>query len=356
VLLAEEQPSTVENALAVAYGLTFSASTRIELLRGRIATYIVPPGRPLLQVVDQLEADPRVAAAQRSNLYVTVQQRKAGKASPQYALAKLRLDQAHKIAQGREVRIAVIDTGVDRSHPSLGNVVHEFFDAVNEGDATVEDHGTGIATLIAGRGRIKGVAPGATLLAVRAFYMHPQYKRPVTSSEILLRAVDLAFKNKARIFNMSFAGSFDPLLKTALAEAARRGVINVAAAGNGGPKAPPAYPAAYDKVIAITALDQKDRLYSHANHGSYLTAAAPGVDVLVPTIKRGYRYSSGTSLAAAHVSGLVALLLERNPKAGADQILAAISNTAHDLGPKGHDVKFGSGLADAYASLLKIAP
>jgi subtilisin family serine protease len=182
--------------------------------------------------------------------------------------------------------------------------------------------------------------------------MHPVYKRPVTSSAILLRAFDWAFTNKARIFNMSFAGPFDPLVKAALTSAHNKGVILVAAAGNGGPKAAPAYPAAYENVIAITALDHKDKLYAQANRGSYLTAAAPGVDVLVPSLKKGYRYSSGTSIAAAHISGLVALLLERHPEASAEAIVNAIQKSAHDLGPKGYDVQFGAGRADAHASLL----
>ncbi len=154
---------------------------------------------------------------------------------------------------------------------------------------------------------------------------------------------------------MSFAGPFDPLVKVALTSAHNKGIILVAAAGNGGPKAPPAYPAAYENVIAITALDHKDKLYAHANRGSYLTAAAPGVDVLVPSLKKGYRYSSGTSIAAAHISGLVALLLERHPEASAEAVVNALQSSAHDLGPKGYDVQFGAGRADAHATLLSLS-
>jgi subtilisin family serine protease len=355
VLIAGSQPDGVDDALAQSFGLTKLSSVPISLLDGRLVRYAIPGDRQLPQIIAALTADPRVNLAQPNNIYLTVGKKKrASKTPAQYSLAKLALTPAHKISQGRGVQVAVIDTGVDTSHPALANAVSQSFDAVGKGEPKVQQHGTAIAGLIAGKGKVKGVAPLSNVLAVRAFYMHPTYKRPVTSSAILLRALDWAFTNKARVFNLSFSGPFDPLVKAALTSAHDKGIILVAAAGNGGPKAAPAYPAAYENVIAITALDHKDKLYAHANRGNYLTAAAPGVDILVPSLKKGYRYSSGTSLAAAHISGLVALLLERYPDASTGDIVEAIRNSAHDLGPKGHDVLFGAGRADAHASLLSM--
>ncbi len=355
VLINGLQNDGVDDALAQSLGLTKLSSVANTLLEGRIVTYSIPGNRQLPQVIAVLTADPRVSLAQPNNIYLTVGQKSsAARSSAQYSLAKLSLESAHKISQGRNIPIAVIDTGVDVSHPVLARSVTQSFDAVGNGPPKVQPHGTAIAGLIAGKGKVKGVAPLSNLLSVRTFYMHPVYNRPFTSSAILLRALDWSYVNKARIFNLSFSGPYDPLVKAALTTAFNKGVILVAAAGNGGPKAAPAYPAAYENVIAITALDHKDKLYTHANHGGYLTVAAPGVDVLVPTLKRGYRYSSGTSLAAAHITGLVALLLERHPEASAEQILDAIQNSAHDLGPKGHDVQFGAGRADAHASLLSL--
>lgn len=354
-VLIQDQPDSVDNQLAQAFGLTVISSSAVELLDGRIVTFRIPQGRPISQAIASLTADPRVALAQPNNVYLTVQQRaRAAKATAQYALAKLGLEPAHKLAQGRGVPVAVIDTGIDLSHPVLSRSVSQTYDAVADGKPNAQDHGTAIAGLITGHGKVQGVAPAANLMAVRAFYMHKEYNRPVTSSAILIRAFDWAYANDARVFNMSFSGPYDPLVHAALTAAYNKGVILVAAAGNGGPKAPPAYPAAYKNVIAITALDQKDKLYAHANRGGYLTAAAPGVDVLVPSLKKGYKFSSGTSMAAAHVSGLVALLLEKNPEATSQEILDTITRTAHDLGPKGHDVQFGAGRADAYASLQSL--
>jgi hypothetical protein len=355
VLIDGNQPDGVDDALAQSLGLTKLSSVPISLLEGRLVRFSIPGNRPLPQVIATLTADPRVSLAQPNNVYLTVGQKKrARKAYTQYSLAKLSLQPAHQLSQGRGISVAVIDTGVDVSHPVLSKSVSKSFDAVDKGIPKVQQHGTAIAGLIAGQGKVKGVAPQADVMAVRAFYMHPVYKRPVTNSAILIRALDWAFTNHARVFNMSFAGPFDPLVKAALTSAHNKGIVLVAAAGNGGPKAAPAYPAAYENVIAITALDHKDRLYAQANRGSYLTAAAPGVDVLVPSLKKGYRYSSGTSIAAAHISGLVALLLERHPEASTEAIVKAIRNSAHDLGPKGHDVQFGAGRADAHASLLSM--
>lgn len=354
--LIRNQPASVDNEIAQAFGLTVISSTPVSLLEGRIVTFRLPRGGSLPQIISSVRSDPRVELAGPNSIYLTVQQR-ARKASggAQYALAKLNLGNAHTLARGRGIPVAVIDTGVDATHPALSKSVGQTYDAVADGRTGANDHGTAIAGLIAGQGKVTGVAPEANILAVRSFYMHPQYKRPLTSTDTLVKSFDWAFTNGARIFNMSFTGPYDPLVKAALEAAHKKGIVLVAAAGNGGPKAPPAYPAAYPGVIAITATDQRDRLYAHANRGGYLAAAAPGVDVLVPALKKGYTFSSGTSMAAAHISGLVALLLERNPDATPADIEKAIKSTALDLGPKGPDVQFGAGRANAHASLMSLA-
>ena len=126
----------------------------------------------------------------------------------------------------------------------------------------------------------------------------------------------------------------------------------VAAAGNDGPQAPEAYPAAYPEVIAVTATDVDDKSLAVANRGSYVAVAAPGVDIFVAAPNGGYDYSTGTSVAAAHVSGLAALLIERNPGLTPDAIRAILVRTARDLGPPGRDDEFGAGLVNAYEALL----
>src|SRR5205823_3357300 len=152
-----------------------------------------------------------------------------------------------------------------------------------------------------------------------------------------------AVRNGAKILNMSFIGAHDPALQQLLHAANEKGVVVVAAAGNGGPAAPPVYPGAYPGVIAVTAVDEADHPYEYANRGSYIAVAAPGVDILAPVERGGYAYVSGTSFAAAYVSGIAALLLERDPTLDPQTVADLIARGAEDLGPVGRDDEFGAG-------------
>ncbi len=163
--------------------------------------------------------------------------------------------------------------------------------------------------------------------------------------------IDWAIKKGAKIINMSFAGPDDPMLQLALQKAHDKGVILIAAAGNLGPKSPPLYPAADPNVIAVTATDAKDQLLPQANQGSYLSVAAPGVDILEPAPNGGYQVTTGTSVAAAHVSGIVALLLEHDPTLNAAAVRDILTSSAKHHAPKGRDDQFGWGVVDPYRAL-----
>jgi subtilisin family serine protease len=150
---------------------------------------------------------------------------------------------------------------------------------------------------------------------------------------------------------MSFAGPADPAIHRALQAAHRKGIVLIAAAGNAGAKSPPLYPAADADVIAVTGTDAQDRLITVANRGRHIAVAAPGADLLVAIPGGSYEVSSGTSYAAAEVSGIAALLIERKSELKPEQIRGILTGTAKDLGPKGRDPEFGAGLADAYAAV-----
>jgi subtilisin family serine protease len=113
-------------------------------------------------------------------------------------------------------------------------------------------------------------------------------------------------------------------------------------------------PAADKNVIAVTATNSKDQLLAEANRGRHIAVAAPGVDVIVPAPGQGYQLSTGTSVAAAEVSGIVALLIELQPGLTPDEIRKILQSTALDLGPKGIDEQFGAGLADARRAVLSL--
>jgi subtilisin family serine protease len=195
------------------------------------------------------------------------------------------------------------------------------------------------------------VALDAKLLDVRVFQLRRSDRPSVATTYDLMRGIDWALARHARILNMSFAGPRDPLLERSVAVAAAGGAIIVAAAGNGGAKAPFAYPAAYPEVIAVTATDVADRLYASANQGRYIAIAAPGVDVLVSSGDHAHQLVSGTSYAAAYVSGIVALMVERNPSLSPGAARQALTTAAVDLGPPGFDDQFGAGRVNAFASL-----
>jgi subtilisin family serine protease len=111
------------------------------------------------------------------------------------------------------------------------------------------------------------------------------------------------------------------------------------------------YPAANPDVIAVSATDAQDRLFAASNRGSYVALSAPGVDIFLPAPDEKYQMTSGTSFSAAYVSGLVALMLERNPSLRPDEVRTILMKTARDLGAPGRDDQFGAGEADAYAAV-----
>jgi subtilisin family serine protease len=240
---------------------------------------------------------------------------------------------------------------VDAAHPDLAGRVAATFRAYAE-EEKPHLHGTGMAGAIAAHQNMLGVAPGAALLAVSAFSTKAASAEGTTFN--ILKGLDWAAAQGARVINMSFAGPADPRLRDALQKANARGIVLVAAAGNAGPKSPPLYPAADAGVIAVTATNADDALFSGANRGNYITVSAPGVDVLAPAPESAYQFTTGTSVAAAEVSGVAALMLERNPSLTPAEVRKILRDTATRLKGKPSDV--GAGLVDAYKALLAAKP
>jgi len=351
VLVAASQPGATANQLAQTHRLRLVSSTAIPLLDARAQVYRIEDRRPVQAVIAALTADPRVMMVQRNMVYERQSGAGGAARAAQYGLDMIEASRAHELATGRGVKIAVIDSGVDRAHSDLEGAVSEVFDATGNKDGKPDVHGTAIAGIIRARGLVSGVAPDAELLAVRAFFDVPRRELPQSTSFIVLRALDWSVQRGAQVINLSFSGGRDPIIQRAVAAAAQRKVLLVAAAGNGGPKAAPSYPAAYQEVIAVTAHDSADRLYPYANHGAYISVAAPGVDILVPALRNGHMFMSGTSMAAAYVSGIIALMLEKAPQLGPEDALRILAETAEDLGRAGRDESFGAGRVQARAAL-----
>lgn len=300
-----------------------------------------------------LSAYGRVASAQPNYTYLGQQGAPAATraakddaADAQYVVSKLRLREAHRVTNGDDVLVAVIDSQIDTKHPDLAGVFAGEYDAIG-GGGEPHLHGTGMAGAIAAHTKLLGVAPKVKLLAVRAFAGEKESAESTTFS--LLKAIDWSAGRGARVMNMSFAGPADPALRAMLAAAHDRGIVLIAAVGNAGPRSPPLYPAADPLVIGVTATDADDKLLPQANRGAQVAVAAPGVDVLVPAPDGSYQVTTGTSIAAAHASGVAALLLARNPKMTAADVRRVLTGTAHALGGKKTDT--GAGVIDAYDAI-----
>jgi Subtilase family/Autotransporter beta-domain len=265
----------------------------------------------------------------------------------QYVIAKLHLVAAHRLATGRNVSIAVIDSEIDDGSPDLRGAVRERYDATAT-PSSPQTHGTNMAGAIAARGRLLGIAPAASIIGIKAFVEGTTGVNG--SSEQILKGLDHAASTGARIINMSFAGPRDPMLERLLTAAYDRNLVLIAAAGNGGPRAAPLFPGADPHVMAVTASDSKDRPFAGANRGKYIALAAPGVDVLVPSVGDNYGLTTGTSVAAANVSGVVALLLERWPTLTPTQVRTALTRTAKIILSNDQNFQTGAGLVDPVAA------
>jgi subtilisin family serine protease len=343
-------PDSVDDAVAQSHGLQVLERINLDHLNRRLVRLRIPDGRTAAAVVDELQGDIRINAPQVNFYYRHQQADAASSIGLQYALVKLDVPRAEALAHGRGALIAVIDSGIDQTHPDLAGSIADVFRG-SEADGVGDPHGTEISGIICAHGIVRGVAPDARLLDVQVFRPQRSDRPSVATTFDLVRGIDWALAKHARVLNMSFSGPRDPLLERSVGVAAAGGAIIVAAAGNGGAKAPFAYPAAYPEVIAVTATDVADHLYASATHGRYIAMAAPGVDVLVSSGDHAHQLVSGTSYAAAYVSGIVALMIERNPSLSASAARLALTTAAVDLGPPGPDDQFGAGRVNAFASL-----
>jgi subtilisin family serine protease len=348
---AEVSPQALD-AAARRLGLTQIGSQNLALSGGRLVHFRVVNGQ-VADAVRMLE-DEKIGIAQPNYIFQLQQDAHVPAPLPkgdsaQYVIDKLHLHDAHGIASGSNVAVAVIDSLVDVAHPDLTGSITGRFDAVATADKP-DEHGTGMTGAIAAHRRLLGVAPGARILAIHAFSPDAQHPQQATTQNIIA-GIDWAIAKGARVINMSFAGPYDPLLQLALKKARDKGVVLIAAAGNMGPQSPALYPAADENVIAVTAVDENDKLMPQANQGAHVALAAPGVNVLEAAPRATYNFTTGTSVAAAHVSGVAALIIERDPSINPASLEEILFSTARDLGAPGRDAQFGYGLVDPYRAL-----
>ena len=348
---AEEADSALATLLLVRH-LAPTSATRLEHLGGVIAVFQLPTQALANNAREMLRQEFPAATVDFNTRYRPLLQPSA---QPRmYLPQKIDLPKPGSLPQGGSgVRIGIVDGPVARTTALAGvKIIRKSFLANSEVAAPF-GHATSIASLIAGQDPVVGffgIARHASLFS--AEIMRAVGADDLTNSAALIRALDWLLAEKVQIINLSLGGAGDQVMQKAFSKLATLNVILVAAAGNGGPTAAPAYPAAYPGVIAVTATDAADNLYAQANRGSYVTLAAPGVDIWVPDTELGH-YVSGTSFSAAVVTAASALLLaqgtqQSNSKSTLPQRLC---RGAKDLGTRGADTLFGCGLIQIGAML-----
>ncbi|MDW3224432.1 MAG: S8 family serine peptidase [Paracoccaceae bacterium] len=254
------------------------------------------------------------------------------------------LDYANDMMRWREngcravAPVGVIDTGIDTAAPALKGTqitTRAFF----AGRASPAVHGTDVASVLASPSRLRGVK----IYGANVFGQQDALGLKA-GADALVRALDWLAEEDVRFVNLALAGPYNKLLDLAVDRAVARGLVLVAAVGNDGPEVDPLYPAGFDGVIAVTAVDAEGRIYRNAVRGPHVDVAAPGVDVLV-TSSQNARFVTGTSIATPLITARLAadpgLATARN----VSDVRARLAVTSAELGPAGRDPMFGYGLA-----------
>lgn len=273
----------------------------------------------------RLQEDPRILSVASMLRYsVSTDDAESSLIALQTNRQAIRADDANAIATGRGVKIAVIDTAIDKAHPDMNDAVHDARDFVeSESGGTGERHGTAMAGVIAADGRLRGVAYNSELLALRACWEEDRDAdgAGVCTTVSLARAINHAIVSNAQIINLSLAGPRDPLLEGLITAGAEQGALFVAAVPTGRLDA---FPASHPNVFAV---------HEEARDTPNGAIVAPGRNVLSAAPDRGYGLFSGASVAAAQVTGIAALLREVAADAPADDIHDALMAATRGGGP-----------------------
>ncbi|MDY0097448.1 MAG: S8 family peptidase [Candidatus Dojkabacteria bacterium] len=271
-----------------------------------------------------------------------------------WGVSRIGADKVWSTGSGTGIKIAVIDTGVQKDHPDLVTNLGTGYDFVNNDSDANDDngHGThvaGIATATLNQAGVVGVSNTSKIMPVKVLNAQGYgYLSDVA------KGIYYAADNGARVINLSLGAPTDSsILKDAVNYATSKGVLIVAAAGNDS-GAPCSYPASYSNVICVMATDSRNMLASFSNIGGELSA--PGVYNYSTYIGSTYKYLSGTSMATPHVAGASALLFSICPTCTSSEIRSLLESTAIDLGEPGKDILFGYGLIDLTSAVLELQP
>jgi subtilisin family serine protease len=342
------------------YRLTQVGAFPLKSLGVQCVVFQLPDDRAVTEVIEQWATDPLVESVQPNQFFHSGSMAlndPYGKL--QYGLQAIRAMPVHRLVTGKGITVALIDTGVDVEHPDLRGRIISTANFVDGGEATFtqDRHGTAVAGVIAARTNnaigIAGVAPDAEILALKACWQRTSTTpQALCSSWTLAKAVDHAILAGVQVMNFSLAGPSDPLLARLIAQASDHGIFVVAAALD--TDQGPGFPASLEAVMGVFASDNNGHVHLMPGAPHVPVLAAPGIDILTTAPHHAYDFFSGSSLAAAHVSGIAALLLERVPTLVPAQLQALFYTTARPLAASDQASPSGIGLVDACAALEKL--
>ncbi|WP_339823396.1 S8 family serine peptidase [Sulfitobacter dubius] len=352
--LTDEQTAQLE-----AQGFVVLERADLAVLGTTVRRFQVPNGVSLQEARDTIRALPNGETADFNHFYRTGQDDPANVAGPGGAPA---CDGLHCPAReligwptglpatgcGIPVTLGIVDTGLNIDHEVLAGAEIDLTRIAPEDySPSAAVHGTAVAAILVGdpQSRVPGLLPGLSLVAVDAFYKNAGDER--ADAFTLIRAVDHLAENGVQVINLSLAGPPNTVLEDTLLQLTNeRRIPVIAAVGNDGPRADAAYPAAYNNVMAVTAVDRSGIVYRRAIRGPHVELAAQGVEVWTAASVEGARWKTGTSFAAPYVTAAAALLLQQDPTLTPEEIRARLATSARDLGAEGFDDTYGNGLLD----------
>jgi type VII secretion-associated serine protease mycosin len=280
----------------------------------------------------------------------------------QWHVDYLDLATAHQLSRGDGVTVAIIDSGVDASHPDLGDNLLPGVDLVdpdNRNAWTPDDHGTLVAGVLGGQGHGTGGGDGVLGVAPIRATDDRKEDRQQPTSRLVADGIRQAVADGASVISVSLSSDYSEVDERAVAAARRADVVVVAAAGNRSDDEESegvTFPAALPTVLAVGGVDQDGELAGFSVTGPELTLTAPGEEIVTTRPGGEYAVASGTSFAAPIVAGAAALVRSRFPELTADQVIHRLVTTATDAGPSGLDERYGHGVVDVVAALTAELP
>jgi subtilisin family serine protease len=322
---------------AAALGLQVIEQQVLTSLHGTMYRLSVPAASPIDGVLARLRAQDPDGVFDRNHLYDRSAANSSSSSTPISATAPSRA----LLSTASGISIGLIDTGVDVLHPALQGSHVELQYFVDGSGVLPEAHGTAVASLFVSP-RF-GLLPDAQLYVASVFY-EDRRGGSLSEAQDLVRALDWLMERRVPVINMSLSGPPNEVLRAAIKRAIAAGHLIVAAVGNAGPASQPLYPAAYEGVIGVTAVDLGQHVFRRANRGAYVEFAAVGVDVIAAA-PGGLAAFSGTSFASPYVAALAAMEYRSLDPREAIAARESLRSHALDLGKPGRDEIYGFGLA-----------